>query len=837
MTSDQPGSGEIGPPSWVTPDSRRLGRYVLGPILGHGGMGVVHDAWDTLLRRRVALKRLTQSSPEAWVRFLQEGQFQARLRHPNICQIYDADTVEDLPVIAMQLIPGEPLSNLRPKLHREDLLRILMQVALAVHAAHQAQILHRDLKPSNILVEEGPEGFVPYVCDFGLARDLSGEGITQTHLGLGTLGFMAPEQHHLHLSLSPATDVYGMGATLHAMLLGKPPEPAIQGELSVDRLASSEGWDDLPRDIQTLLAKALEWDPNDRYPSAAALAEDLRRFLEGEPLVARPLGWMRRVLRRLAHKPALATAAGLGLLVAVALLGWGYRTVQFARHQAQAAQRLALDTKDVEHLLRLERMRPLHDMRPAYAEIRLRMARLEQTIKALGKAAEGPGHYALGRGYMAVGDSKRALSELQEAWRQGFQVPDVAYALGRAHCDLFWDASTQAGFNGDTARMNALRQEHMGKALWFFGQAGGQSFESPDLALARIERVKGHADTALTLARKAFDADPWEVEAKTSEASALARLGFDQMIRGEYDQAWDWFRKAEAASRQARELARSDEGAYQTDLNWRLAWIGSTLEHGEIDPRILVLTEELCRQQLSINPENPESVANLLWVQVLKAWTLLNEGKDPSTAIDRGLEMHRSLTSSTVTNANTKVAWMELHRLTAEWDMRSGRDPSGPLEVALRDGGHSDYRLHDSLAEALLLKAKWDLSQGRDPSPVLDRMESATEALHKRRVVHGYLDSALGEAQLIRANWAMKQGRDSSPFIEKAESFARKSLAFNPKSVLPYCLLAKIQSAKASQPGADRKRWIEEERIWVAKGSAIKPGYWLLVSMHRPSHR
>ncbi|WP_084512149.1 serine/threonine-protein kinase [Geothrix fermentans] len=837
MTSGQPGSEEIGPPSWVGSDSRRLGRYVVGPVLGQGGMGVVHEAWDTLLRRRVALKRLTQSSPEAWVRFLQEGQFQARLRHPSICQIYDADTVEDLPVIAMQLIHGEPLSDLRPRINREDLLRILMQVALAVHAAHQAQILHRDLKPGNILVEEGPEGFVPFVCDFGLARDLSGQGITQTHHGLGTLGFMAPEQLHPHLPLSPATDVYGMGATLHAMLLGQAPEPAIQGQLSIDRLGSGEGWDDLPRDIQTMLAKALEWDPKDRYPSAAAFAEDLRRFLEGEPLVARPLGWMGRVQRRIAHRPGLATTAALGLLAAVALLGWGYRTIQFARKQAQAAQRLALDTKDVEHLLRLERMRPLHDMRPAYAEIRLRMVRLEGTIKGLGRAAEGPGHYALGRGYMAVGDSKRALSELQEAWRKGFQVPDVAYALGRAHCDLFWEASTQAGFNGDTARMNALRKEHMGKALWFFGQAGGQSFESPDLALARIERVKGHADTALALARKAFEADPWEVEAKTSEASALARLGFDQMIRGEYGQAWDWFRKAEAASRQARELARSDEGAYQTDLNWRLAWAGSTLEHGEIDPRFMEQTEELCRQQLSINPENPESVANLLWVQVLKAWALLNAGKDPSAVIGHGLELYRSLTSPTVTNANIKVAWMEFHRLTAEWDMRNGRDPSMPLKIAVGDGGHSDYRLHDSLAEALLLKARWDLSQGRDPSPVLDRMEPATEGLHKRRVVHGYLDAALGEAQLIRAGWAMKQGQDSQPFIEKAESFARKSLDFNPKSVLPYCLLAKIQSAKANQPGADRRRWVEEERTWVARGLAIKPGYWPLFSLGRSSHR
>lgn len=682
-------SGEIGPPPWVVPDSRRHGRYVLGPVLGQGGMGVVHEAWDTILRRRVALKRLTQSSPEAWVRFLQEGQFQARLRHPNICQVYDADTLDGLPIIAMQLIHGKPLSEMRPQLSREDLLRVLMQVALAVHSAHLAQVLHRDLKPSNILVSVSPEGWEPFVCDFGLARDLSGAGITQTQHGLGTLGFMAPEQLHSNLALSPATDVYGMGAMLHAMLLGQPPEAATQGQLSVDRLAESEGWNDLPRDIQTLLAKALEWNAKDRYPSAAAFAEDLRRFLEGEPLVARPLGWMGRILRRMAHRPGLAAAAALGLLVAMVLLGWGYRTVQFARKQAQAAQRLALDTKDVEHLLRLERMRPLHDMRPAYSEIRFRMAQMERTIKGLGAAAEGPGHYALGRGYMAVGDSRRALNELQEAWRQGFQVPDVAYALGRAHCDLFWEASTQAGFNGDTARMNALRQEHMGKALWFFGQAGGQSFESPDLALARIERVKGHADTALTLARKAFEADPWEVEAKTSEASALARLGFDQMIRGEYDQAWEWFRKAEAASRQARDLARSDEGAYQTDLNWRLAWAGSTLEHGEVDPGFMEQTEELCQQQLSINPENPESVANLLWVQALKAWTLLNEGNDPSAAIGRGLEMYRALTSPTVTNANIKVAWMELHRLTAEWDMRNGRDPSMHRSPSIGNEAHS----------------------------------------------------------------------------------------------------------------------------------------------------
>jgi serine/threonine-protein kinase len=800
-------------------------------------MGVVHEAWDTVLRRAVALKRLTQSSPEAWVRFLQEGQFQARLRHPNICQVYDADTLDGSPVIAMQLIHGKPLSELRFQLAREDLLRILMQVALTVHAAHLAQVLHRDLKPGNILVETGPEGLVPYVCDFGLARDLSGDGITQTQHGIGTFGFMAPEQLHPGPALSPATDVYGLGATLHAMLLGQPPEAVTQGQLSVDRLAQGDGWKDLPRDIRTLLAKALEWDAKDRYPSAAAFAEDLRRYLEGEALVARPLGWIRRIMRRMARRPGLAVAAALGLVVILGFAGWGYRTVRFARKQAQMAQRLALDTKDFEHLLRLERMRPLHDMRPAYAEIRQRMTRLERTISELGPAAEGPGHYALGRGYMAVGDSKKAVTELSEAWRKGFQVPDVAYALGRAHCDLFWEASTQAGFNGDADRMNALRKEHMGQALWFFGQAGGQSFEPPDLAMARIERVKGHADTALTLARKAFEANPWEFEAKTSEASSLARLGFDQMIKGQYDQAWDWFRKAQAASQQARDLARSDEGAYQTDLNWRLAWAGSMLEHGEADARFLDQTEELCRQQLSLNPENPESVANLLWVQVLRSWEILNEGKDPSAALRHGLDLHRAYTSSTVTNANIKVAWMEMHRLSAEWAMRSRRDPSEPLGIALRDGGHSDYRLHDSLAEALLLKAEWDLSQGQDPGPTLDRMEPATEVLHKRRVVHGYLDSALGEAQLIRARWAVKQGQDPASSLEKAELLAQNSLAFNPKSVLPYRLMARIQVAKAGQPGADRKRWLESAKAWSEKGLAIKPGYWPLLTLLRQPGR
>ena len=182
-------------PKWLGAQLPREGRYVLGPVLGQGGVGEVREAWDVVLCRTVALKTLRKMDPGSLIRFMHEARLQSRLAHPNICQIFDVDSSESAPRIAMQLVRGPTLADACGDLTVAEIVQILAQVAEAVHAAHRVKLIHRDLKPSNILLDRGPQGiWTPYVCDFGLAMDVDEPTMTAPQWVHGTPAYMAPEQ-------------------------------------------------------------------------------------------------------------------------------------------------------------------------------------------------------------------------------------------------------------------------------------------------------------------------------------------------------------------------------------------------------------------------------------------------------------------------------------------------------------------------------------------------------------------------------------------------------------------------------------------------------------------
>jgi serine/threonine-protein kinase len=338
------------------------------------------------------------------LRLLREARSQARLEHPHICRIHDLGDQEGRPYIAMQLIEGKSLSDLRPELKFEETAALLADVAGAVHAAHRSGVIHRDLKPANILVEgDGPRH--AYVVDFGLARDFQALDQTLSWAVLGTPAYMSPEQTRGE-ALGPATDIYSLGATLYAMLTGHPPfegttlaglltQQGRHGVRKVRRLNT-----DIPLDLETITLKCLEMAPSDRYPTALALEQDLRRFLAGEPILARPVGPLGRLLRWIRRKPALAGTAAAGLLATLLLGGWNYHSREQGRIREAAAQRFGMEIRDAEHLLRIERMMPLHDIRPAEARLRVRWRHPRE--RTISRCLRGPGLYALGAGNCAV---------------------------------------------------------------------------------------------------------------------------------------------------------------------------------------------------------------------------------------------------------------------------------------------------------------------------------------------------------------------------------------------------------------------------------------------------
>jgi WD40 repeat protein/serine/threonine protein kinase len=326
--------------------------YEILEELGRGGMGVVYKARQVGLNRIAALKMIlggTQSGPEQVARFLAEAEAVAQLQHPNIVQIYEVGRHGEQPYFALEYVSGGGLDkklNGTP-LPPQDAARLVQAAARGIHAAHERGIIHRDLKPANILLATGedrgwrmedralpssiidPRSSIPKITDFGLAKRVdTGAGLTQTGAILGTPSYMAPEQAQSgQVPVGPPTDVYALGAILYELLTGRPPFRAatpldtIMHVVAEEPVPPSRLTPRLPRDLETICLKCLAKEPRKRYASAADLAEDLSRFLRGQPVHARPVGRFERSWRWCRRNPVLAglSAAVVGLLVTLSV--------------------------------------------------------------------------------------------------------------------------------------------------------------------------------------------------------------------------------------------------------------------------------------------------------------------------------------------------------------------------------------------------------------------------------------------------------------------------------------------------------------------------------------
>jgi WD40 repeat protein len=337
-------------PGAVIPSDAAPGRvvvpgYEILGVLGRGGMGVVYQVRQVALNRVVALKMIltgAHAAPEVRQRFRREAEAVARLQHPNIVQIHEVGEADGHPFFSLEFCPGGSLAdrlNGTPLPAREA-ARLVETLARAVHAAHDAGIVHRDLKPANVLLGDGD---TPKVTDFGLAKQLD-RAADQTASGaiVGTPSYMAPEQAGgRNRELGPWTDVYALGAVLYELLTGRPPfraeSPAetLLLVLTEEPVPPSRLRPNLPRDLESVCLQCLRREPARRYPTAAALADDLRRFLDGRPVAARPAGAWERGWRWCRRNPL---AAGLAAAVAAALLaGTGTATYFAVRADQQRA--------------------------------------------------------------------------------------------------------------------------------------------------------------------------------------------------------------------------------------------------------------------------------------------------------------------------------------------------------------------------------------------------------------------------------------------------------------------------------------------------------------------
>jgi eukaryotic-like serine/threonine-protein kinase len=323
--------------------------YEILDELGRGGMGIVFKAHQVALNRAVALKMIKSggfASEAELLRFQNEAEAVARLDHPHIVPIYEVGRHLGRHYFSMKLIAGKSLDRRLGDFIADfrQGARVTATVARAVHHAHQRGILHRDLKPANILLDEQGE---PHVTDFGLARQIEGNGeLSESGTPVGTPSYMAPEQASGDKgALSTATDVYGLGTILYALLAGRAPFAGTTVHETLDKVRNSSPElpsrvnKRVPRDLEIICLKCLEKEPNRRYPSALALAEDLERWLDGMPILARPVGSLTRAVMWCRRNKALASLAALLMLALVGGLAgvtWKWREADHERAKNEA---------------------------------------------------------------------------------------------------------------------------------------------------------------------------------------------------------------------------------------------------------------------------------------------------------------------------------------------------------------------------------------------------------------------------------------------------------------------------------------------------------------------
>ena len=428
----------------------RLGDFELIEQLGAGAMGVVFRAWQASLNRFVALKMI-KDGPGArpcdiqW--FRSEAEAVAALDHPHIVPILEAGEFGPLLYYRMKLIDCENLQSCLARFRCQPaaIARLTAQTADAIHHAHLRGVLHRDLKPSNILVDRRGE---PQVIDFGLAHRLGAGGRRAApQVKGGTPSYMAPE--HIRGETTLASDVYGLGAILYALLTGSPPfagssAAAVLQEVCQDPVRRPrERNPQVDRDLETICLKCLEKEPEKRYASARDLAEELNRWLRGEPILTRPASRAERLVKWARRRPAIAAMTvvlGLVSLLGMAGITWAWGQAVAARAGLQAALTAAQRSRD-DALASEDRARHLaYAAKLNLAQRHWRDANLAQVLRHLDETRPPEGKSDL-RGFEWYYLERLSRSSGRTLAGHTDQVQSVAYSRDGRHL-------ASAGYDG-----------------------------------------------------------------------------------------------------------------------------------------------------------------------------------------------------------------------------------------------------------------------------------------------------------------------------------------------------------------------------------------------------
>lgn len=677
--------------------------------LGRGGMGVVYRARQIALNRIVALKMVLSgghAGSEMLARFRMEAEAEARLQHPNIVQVYDVGECNGVPYFSLEYVAGHSLKREvggrpQPPKRAADTVSTL---ASAMHYAHQNGIVHRDLKPENVLLTETG---VLKIADFGLAKHLEADS-SQTRTGtvMGTPSYMAPEQGRGDKDVGPPADVYALGSILYKLLTGRPPFLAPKAVDTLMQLLHNEPvppsklQPNIPADLETICLKCLQKDPKKRYETAGILADDLQRFLAGEPILARPVGRIERAWRWCLRNPTVAVLTLVATLLLLFLaIGGPTAAVMINRQKTLAlsnfriAKQHAEDAENARSLAENSKRKALAAKTEADRNARIARDQGKLAVNSFVKLTEGvrrlrdePATYAIKQELLATAlDGLQALTIVgeEDVARADTTLATVHQRMGQILLSLGRPEEARNEYQ----KMHDIVHSATAAKPNSVGALKNRSTTSNmlgdvSLMLGEKETAAKHYGESVALRETLVNVDPASVRYQRDLATSYAKLGNVSEPAGAeryYHLALEIRRKlAEAADGAARNVRLRDVWNVQNKL-----------------------------AELSLSQGSPQSAVTQFRENLTLAETLLeNDPEDFSTQHDLALShlnLGRSLiaagdTSAAIESYQTALQW---YRPLAEKDPESIQLQTEFVLILARVGNHEEAARNAALLQDL----------------------------------------------------------------------------------------------------------------------------------------
>lgn len=785
-------------------------RYEIGERIGSGATADVHRAFDRALQRVVAIKLLRAGILED--RFRREARTLAQLAHPHVVQIFDVGTLDDRPYLAMELIEGRPAGS-------PLTLDLLEQAARGVGAAHERGIVHRDLKPGNILVTGTG---MAKVADFGLAHvSEPGARLTRTGVPLGTPVYMAPEQV-AGTEVCPATDVYALGAMLYEIATGHVPYeaeslPVLYAEiLKTDPAKPRERVPSIPKNLEAVILKAMARDPQRRYATAERFAADLRRYLDGRPVEARPESAAGRVVRAFRRRSGLIVGSAV-LLMVFGMAAWRVSSEQDAaltglRTLAKMSLQRALDFRRVGAHDRMRQFLPKLE------------AAVEETVRRAPKLAEP--EYLLGRMHRALMQEDRALEYQERALRKEPGHPGARYE--RAILNSREYGRRLRGSEADPDAMEQLKKSILEDCRFL---SDAPLAEADRLAAGGILHYHlGRYEEALGMLQRAVAANPdleeaWETYVLTvsrgaADVERIAALYTEGLSR---DRGYLPFLvgRAQARTERARErrenggdphaeldLAEEDLGqALRGDPTYGPAWWarGITRTHRAIYRASLGEDPQTdCRaamgdfsQQLVRTPNNPDALRRRGFARLQLAVFRRKQGTPaPAELAAAAADLEESLRL----DSRHPQAWNWRGLIAAERAM-TREDPQSEFAAAEKDFSEA-LRRRPGYADALKFRglvksarAAWLLERGGAPIADLDGADEDLRRALELQPLSSEASTARAGVRLLQARLGDREDRAD---LDRAESELTALLERNSMWADAWSLRGRVRFAIAS---------------------------------------